>query len=250
MWMFDERGTKIMAALAFAIGMIGAATILGEGLAAGKRGARTVTVRGVAEKEVKADLAIWPIRVRIAANDLAEASKNAESARSKVLAFLAENGIQPGDIASQNLRVDDRQAKDYGQERATFRYLLEYTILVRSSDVDKVQKISQMTDRLVNAGVVLSSQDGGRNGPQFQFTQLNEIKPGMLADATRAAREAASQFATDSSSEVGPIKHANQGLFTINDRDQANHGENAGHSGVSDINKKVRVVVSVDYFLI
>ena len=238
-----------MAAIALSIGLIGCATILAEGISAGKRGERFVSVRGVAEKEVKADLAVWPIQVRVAGNDLAEAGKGADEARQKVLAFLRENSVGADEVASQNVRVEDRQAKDYDQGKATFRYLVEYTILVRSNEVERVQKISQMTDRLVAAGVVLSSQ-GGRSGPQFIFTQLNAVKPGMLADATRAAREAASQFASDSGSNVGPIRRANQGLFTIADRDRTSPGEGDGsYSGLSDINKKVRVVVSVDYVL-
>ncbi|MEA5097801.1 MAG: SIMPL domain-containing protein [Burkholderiaceae bacterium] len=251
MWGFDDRGTKIMAALLVTIGIVGAATILGDGISAGKRGERFVTVRGVAEKDVKADLAIWPIRVRVAGNDLAEANRSADEARQKVLGFLKENGIKPEDVASQNQRVEDRQAKDYDQGKAAFRYLVEYTILLRSSDVDQVQKISQMTDKLVAAGVVLSSQGNWeRNGPQFVFTQLNVIKPGMLAEATRAAREAAGQFETDSGSFVGPIRRASQGLFTITDRDRTSPGEgNGANAGMSDINKKVRVVVTVDYFL-
>lgn len=251
MWNFDDRGTKIMAALMLTIGIIGAAAILGDGISAGKRGERFVTVRGVAEKNVKSDLAIWPIRVRVAGNDLNEANRSADEARKKVLGFLKDNGIKPEDVASQNQRVEDRQARDYDQGKVTFRYLVEYTILVRSNDVEQVQKISQMTDKLVAAGVVLSSQSGGEgNGPQFVFTQLNEIKPGMMAEATRAAREAAGQFESDSGSNVGPIRRASQGLFTITDRDRTSQNDGSGpNSGVSDINKKVRVVVTVDYFL-
>ena len=252
MWMFDDRGTRIMSALALVIGMIGGASILSEGLVSMKKGERYVTVRGVAEKEVKADLAVWPIRVRVAHNDLSEAGKAADEARKKVIAFLSENQIRPEDIASQNQRVEDRQAKDYDQGKAAFRYLVEYTILVRSTEVDKIRQISQMTDKLVAAGVVLSSQGNwDRTGPQFIFTQLNAIKPEMMASATKSAREVASQFAADSGSEVGSIRRASQGLFSIADRDRNAQGEGDGaNGGVSDINKKVRVVVTLDYFIL
>ena len=252
MWMFDDKGTKIMAALALVIGLVASATILGDSLRQMKRGERFVVVRGVAEKEVKADLAVWPIRVRVTGNELAETNKSADEARKKVLAFLKDNGIAPNDIASQNQRVEDRQAKDYDQGKAVFRYVVEYTILVRSTEVDKVRKVSQMTDKLVAAGVVLSSQgEWASNGPQFIFTQLNAIKPDMMASATKSAREVAAQFAADSGSSVGAIRRATQGLFTIADRDKTSQGEGDGAhgAGVSDINKKVRVVVTVDYFI-
>lgn len=251
MWMFDDRGTKIMMALALVIGMIGSASILGEAISGPKRGDRYVTVRGVAEKEVKADLVVWPIRVRIAGNDLTSANQSAEGARKKVLAFLAKHGVKPEDIADQNLRVQDRQAKDYEQTHTALRYVVEYTIQVRSADVDRVKKISQMTDKLVAAGVVLASQGNwDRTGPQFMYTQLNAIKPDMMASATKSAHEVATQFAADSGSNVGAIRRATQGVFSITDRDSASQGNGGvGAASASDVNKKVRVVVTVDYFL-
>ena len=111
-----------------------------------------------------------------------------------------------------------------------------------------------VTDKLVTAGVVLSSQGAWDRGtPQFLFTKLNSIKPAMMADATKAAREAANQFAADSRSRVGSIRRATQGLFTISDRDQSAGGDRVGGegggAGASDPNKRVRVVVTVDYSL-
>jgi len=250
--MWDEKAAMIIAAIAFAVGMIGGTTVLGEAWRDAKKVDRYVTVRGVSEKDVKADLAVWPIRVRVAGNELAEANKSADEARKKVLAFLSDNGVQPEAVASQNQRVEDRQAKDFDQGKAAFRYVVEYTILVRTAEVDKVQKISQMTDKLANAGVVLSSQgNGDHSGPQFMFTQLNAIKPDMMASATKSAREVATQFAEDSGSNLRSIRRASQGLFSINDRDRISAGEGSGGgSGTSDINKKIRVVVTVDYYII
>ena len=249
--MWDEKAAMIIAAIAFAVGVIGGATVLGEAWRDAKKVDRYVTVRGVSEKDVKADLAVWPIRVRVAGNELAEANKSADEARKKVLTFLNDNGVKLENVASQNQRVEDRQAKDYDQGKATYRYLVEYTILVRTTEVDKVQKISQMTDKLASAGVVLSSQGNwDRSGPQFMFTQLNAIKPDMMASATKSAREVATQFAEDSGSNLRSIRRASQGLFSINDRDRTTGTDGSGGgSGTSDINKKIRVVVTVDYYI-
>ncbi|MBX3666476.1 MAG: hypothetical protein KF834_12390, partial [Burkholderiales bacterium] len=105
------------------------------------------------------------------------------------------------------------------------------------------------TDQLVAAGIVLSSQGGwDGNNPQFLFTQLNSVKPAMMADATRAAREAARQFAADSGSAVGSIRRASQGLFTITERDHSAENDGGG-VGAASPNKRIRVVVTVDYFL-
>ena len=170
-----------------------------------------------------------------------------------MLAFLEANGIAASEIVSQSIRVQDRQANDFAQNNPGLRYMVEHTIVVRSGDVAKVKKISQMTDKLVAAGVVLSSQGAwDRSTPQFIFAKLNSIKPAMMAEATKAAREAANQFAADSGSRVGSIRRASQGLFTIADRDQAACGDREGGDGggvASDPNKRVRVVVTVDYLL-
>jgi hypothetical protein len=248
----SDKISALVLAAGISIGLIGGSAILGRAIEESRSSDRFVTVRGLAEKDVTADLAIWPIKVRAAGNSLNEVNRSADEARGKVLEFLEKNGILPDAIASQNVRVQDRQANDYTQNNNALRYIVEYTILIRTKDVEKVQKVSQMTDQLVAAGIVLSSQGGwDGNSPQFLFTQLNAVKPAMMADATKAAREAARQFAADSGSAVGTIRRASQGLFTIADRDQSAGGEGhgGGQAGAPSPNKRIRVVVTIDYFL-
>lgn len=250
--MLSNKISALVLAAGISIGLIAGSAILGRAIEESRNSDRFVTVRGLAEKDVTADLAIWPIKVRAAGNNLNEVNRSADEARGKVLEFLDKNDIKPDAIASQNVRVQDRQANDYTQNNNALRYIVEYTILIRSKDVEKVQKVSQMTDQLVAAGIVLSSQGGwDGNSPQFLFTQLNAVKPAMMADATKAAREAARQFAADSGSAVGSIRRASQGLFTIADRDQSAGGEGngGGQAGAPSPNKRIRVVVTIDYFL-
>jgi hypothetical protein len=250
--MLSNKISALVLAAGISIGLIAGSAILGRAIEASRNSDRFVTVRGLAEKDVTADLAIWPIKVRTAGNNLNEANRSADEARGKVLEFLEKNGIPADAVASQNVRVQDRQANDYNQNNNALRFIVEYTILIRSKDVEKVQKVSQMTDQLVAAGIVLSSQGGwDGNSPQFLFTQLNAVKPAMMADATKAAREAARQFAADSDSAVGTIRRASQGLFTIADRDQSAGGEGngGGQASAPSPNKRIRVVVTIDYFL-
>jgi uncharacterized protein len=229
------------------------AFVLRDGISSIKQSERFVSVRGVAEKDVKADLAIWPLRVRVAGNELAAASAQLDAAQERVVKFLVDNGIAADAISRQNIRVTDKLANDYNDNnKAAMRYALEAVITVRSKEVDKVLKASQQTNQLAAAGIVVSSGGGYDNsGPQFLFTGLNNIKPAMLADATKSAREGASKFAADSGSKVGNIRRATQGLFTINDRDQALDGEGRGgeFGRTSGIDKRVRVVVTVEYTL-
>jgi hypothetical protein len=251
--MLGDRGTSVVLALGLCVGLIGGAVILGRSLQEVRKGDRYVTVKGAAERDVRADLAVWPMKIRVAGSDLAEVGQSLEATRGKVLRFLSEKGFTKEEIGSQSLRVSDRQAADYGQGnmKDMLRYVVEATIVLRSTNVDRVEQVSQMTDELVRAGVVLSAQNDWQSaGPRYIFTQLNAIKPAMLAEATKTARSGAVQFAADSGSTVGPIRRASQGLFSISDRDQAAPGQGeGGPGGEADPNKRVRVVVTVDYLL-
>ncbi len=254
--MVENKKSLAVIVCAILIGILGGAFILGRSIEGMRKADRYVTVKGFAEREMKADLAVWPIKVQIAGNDLAAASKGIESAKNKVTQFLLNNGFTARDIALQDMRVSDKQAREYGPAniKDMLRYVVEATILVRSNNVDKVEKVSRMTDDLVRAGVVLSTKNDWQGaGPRFMFTRLRTIKPQMMAEATRNASAAAMQFARESRSRIGSIRKASQGLFTISDRDEFPSGQVEGGSpytaGTADIYKKIRVVVTVDYFL-
>lgn len=250
--MREDRISALLIALGIGLGLVLAAFVLGRSLGDIRKTERYVTVKGFAEREVKADLAVWPIQLEVAGNAVADVSQQLESTRAKVLAFLQDKGFPPEEITSQDLRVSDRQAKEYGDSRNLLRYIGSATIVVRSKDVNKVQQVSRMTGDLVRAGVVLGAP-GGSQGPQFLYTQLGTVKPSMITDATKNARAAADQFASDSGVKVGAIRRASQGLFSISDRDQAASGDTEGGGRyfprASDPNKRVRVVVTIDYLL-
>jgi hypothetical protein len=250
--MRDERNSSFWLAIGICVGLVVAAAVLGRSLADIRKTERFVTVKGFAERDVKADLAVWPIQLEAAGNAVAEVSQMLETTRAKVLASLKDKGFSAEEITSQDLRVSDRQAREYGDSRNLLRYIGAATIIVRSKDVDKVQQVSRMTGDLVRAGVVLGAP-GGSQGPQFLYTQLSTIKPSMITDATKNARAAADQFASDSGSKVGAIRRASQGLFSITDRDQAVSGDTQDsgryYPRASDPNKRVRVVVTIDYLL-
>jgi uncharacterized protein len=211
---------------------------------------RSISVKGFAEREVKSDLAVWALKVSIPTNDLGSGSVEVENAKNKIIAFLTKNGITNEEISQKEMQVADRKANEYNPDgNISFRYIITKTILVRSPNVDIVFKVSQMTDELVKAGVVMSSQSDWQNtGVSFVYTGLNTIKPAMLAEATRNAKQAAEEFCTESGTELGKLKRATQGLFTIVDRDDVNAQNDGGYStGRKDVFKKVRVVVSVEY---
>ncbi|HEY1270332.1 MAG TPA: SIMPL domain-containing protein [Terriglobales bacterium] len=234
-----------------ALGLVIGCWILGSQIKATRLSDRYVTVRGLVERNVKSDLAIWPLSYKEAGDDLASVYARTESDKKAILQFLEEQGIQPPEIEQGLVRVVDTQANEYGSStRAPHRYIVEQEITVRTSRVDQVAAAAQKTMQLLQKGIVLNSNAG--QGLTYKFNGLNQIKPDMITEATRNARAAADRFASDSGSKVGSIRQANQGVFSILPAGRGSATEDAGEGGYaadSSIMKTVRVVTSVQYYL-
>lgn len=237
----DWVGAAVLAA-----GVVLGGLAIGGGFAKARSADRFVTVKGVSEREVRADLALWPLTIVSADNDLSAAQQRIERGVREVLAFLARNGIDTASVTMQDYRVTDAFTNQYQSPGGiSSRYAIRQTMIVRSESPDTVARASQRVSELVAGGVVFTSgQEYGTGGPSFLFTRLNDVKPEMIAEATAQAREAAEQFAHDSRSELGGIRRANQGVFQILPRNQA-----TGITEESQVAKTVRVVATVDYFL-
>ncbi len=231
--------------LILAAGLVIGSALMGSGFRAGRSTDRFVTVKGVAEREVEADLALWPLQIVTADNDLAVAQTRMNRAVEQTRAFLGENGITDEQLTIQSFRVTDTQAERMGGTVAVNRFIITQTLMVRSEEPRVLQAAAQRVGELVQAGVVLTSgQQYGPGGPTYLFKGLNDLKPAMLAEATGRAREAAVEFAAASGSGVGKIRRANQGVFQILPRDPAQ-----GQQEQNQLFKTVRVVTTVEYLL-
>jgi hypothetical protein len=228
--------------LAFAIVLAGG--LVGRGIVSFRMAERYVSVKGVAERTVTADVGLWPLRWVSTSDALDAAQRKVEADRRVVVAFLARHGLDSTQTELQRLEVVDTQANEYQQARAPSRFIVRMTLMVRTGEPEKIRVASQDIGELVAAGVVLSSGDGYGSGPTYLFTRLNDLKPAMLAEANANARKAAKQFAKESRSKVGGIRRASQGVFEILPRDQA-----PGIMENSQMQKTLRVVSTVDYFL-
>lgn len=233
---------KIIVALILSISAIVSASLISDGLTDLRTGDRYVTVKGVAEREVSADLALWPIRFVATGGSLSEAQDQARDSRNAIMAFLKLQAISDDSVELQSLDVTDTRANPY-QDNSEQKFIINQTLMVRSTDIEKIRQAAQGVSELVDSGVILSS-DYSSGSPTYLFNRLNEIKPEMIAEATASAREAASQFAKDAKTELGDLRRANQGVFQILARDQA-----PGVSQQQQPNKKVRVVSTVEYYL-
>ncbi|MBA3864275.1 MAG: SIMPL domain-containing protein [Erythrobacter sp.] len=218
-----------------AIGMIAGGYLLGDGLLRAKDAERAVTVRGLAERDVTADLATWTISYSASSTNLTEAQAKMRRDTQAIEAFFNDLGF-PADV----LQPTGANVSSYTNEGIT-TYTVRQRLALRTQDIDRAQKAVARQFDLVGRGVFL--EEG--SAMSYTFTKLNSIKPEMVAEATRDARASAQQFAEDSGSSVGKISEATQGYFTIEARD----GE-AGGWGMSDSPyKKVRVVTTVSFTL-
>jgi len=230
------RNTAVLGlCLVLAGGLLGWS--LGTGALRVKSLERTVVVKGLAEREVRADVVIWPIAFSAADNDLGALYGTLEQQSRQIEDALVAAGITAAEITRDAPVVVDKMAQQWGTDKALFRYTATQTVTVYSHEVDKVRATRHTVADLGKAGIVFSG-DEYNNTTEYLFTGLNDIKPAMVEDATRNAREVAEKFATDSQSTLGKIKRARQGQFSINDRDRNNP-----HI------KKVRVVSTVEYYL-
>jgi hypothetical protein len=248
----DSRALSLGGALL--IGLLAGAGValggyfIGKGFYAGRAGERFVSVKGLAERDVKADLALWTVSYTAAGPGVAEANAAIAQDQTLVIAFATAHGfaaaeieVQPTTVTDTFANESDRRAPDAGQ-----RYVIKGGIRIRSGKVDQVLQASQDTGDLVKQGVVLG--ENYPQAPQYFFTRLNDIRPAMLADATHSARSVAEQFAADSHSELGAIRRASQGVFEVTGRDSS--GETGAGDDQGSLEKKVRLVSTIDYFLV
>jgi hypothetical protein len=231
--------SRIIESLLLALGLVAAAGLLGHSVQQLMAQDRSVSVKGLAEREVPADTAIWPIAYGVADSDLPRLYQTLDSKNAEVVAFLKAAGFTDSEIAVSAPSITDRQAQDYGNaELATrLRYTGKSTITVYTRKVDRVRASLSRLGALGKQGIALSTENY-ENRTQFIFTGLNALKPAMIEEATRNARLAAEKFAKDSQSTLGKIRRANQGQFSIEDRDAS-----------TPYIKKLRVVSSVEYSL-
>lgn len=195
---------------------------------------RVVTVKGLAERNVQADHVIWPVTFRVTGNDLSALYEKAQTQSEEIRNFLISQGIKAQDISQGTPSVQDLHADFYGNNLPPERYRMEMAVSVATTDVDTVLKAMVNQSELIQKGVLFTQN----YRTQFSFNGLNSIKPEMVEEATKNARSTAQKFAEDSDSELGKIRRASQGQFSIYDRD----------SNTPYI-KRVRVVTTVEYYL-
>lgn len=227
----------LLLALAIGIGTPLAGYFIGRGFTDARALDRSVSVKGLSERDVPADVAIWPLQLNVADNDLTALVQTIEKQKAMVIEFLTARGFAENEITVGAPTITDKQAQSYGNENVRFRFLGQQVVTVYTKNIEAVRNANRELLELGKVGVVFS-QENYELRTQYLFQGLNEIKPEMVEEATRNARVVAEKFAADSASRLGKLKSAAQGQFTVEDRDSNNP-----HI------KRVRVVSTLEYYL-
>lgn len=227
----------VMAAI-LAVGMYAMGDAVSDGIVRFKKMDRSVTVKGLSEREIMANKVTWSLMYKELGNDPSQMYDLIEQKNTKVLTFLKSSGIKSEDISVNPPVVTDRQADNWSNEIMTYRYKATSVITVTSNEVAKVRELLNKQPELMKQGIALVSNEYDNKTVVYEFTDLNKIKPEMVEEATKNARATAQKFADDSDCDLGEIRSAQQGQFTIDDRD-AN----------TPYVKKLRVVTTIEYSL-
>jgi hypothetical protein len=232
--MSSSRISLVLSAFLIGLGLTAAGYFIGEGISGRSAGRRIISVKGLSEKEVPASVATWTVGYTATGNELGEINRKLAESTKAVLAFLKEAGFAEIDMAVQPPSLHDTSMDEREKDSPPppERYRADQAVLLRTSKVDAIKPALASASNLMVSGVLLS----GKAEPNYIFNQLNEIKPGMIQEATKNARIAAEQFSRDSQTTLGKLRSATQGWFQVENRDAA-----------TPERKIVRVVVDVEY---
>lgn len=229
--------SRIYSGLAVMVGLIVLGAMLPKAVNEYRSYDRTVNVKGLCEKEVAADKVIWPLMYKVMGDNSQLIYDQTDRNTEAIVEFLKSGGIGDDEITVSVPVISDKYANEYGNNDRAYRYIATNVVTVCTAKVDEVLSLMSRQSELLKKGIVIAA-NSWENRVEFKYEGLNEIKPLMIEEATKNARDAAEKFAKDSRSRLGKIKTASQGTITIEDRDS-----NTPHI------KKVRVVSSVTYYL-
>ncbi|MCF0225455.1 MAG: SIMPL domain-containing protein [Fibrobacter sp.] len=228
--------SHIKEAIIFAVGILGLGAFIYNAAIDTKDKERTVTVRGLSERIMPADFVIMPVVFTNAANDLDQLYSSIQANTDSVKNFLIKNGIEENEITVGAPSIEDIENSGY-TGKTKFRYRSTTAVTIATNKIEKVRDFSNRLSEMIKQGVAITTNHW-QFPTSYQYTKLNDIKPEMIEEATKNARNSAIKFAMDSQSKLGKIKKASQGTFSIENRD-----ENSPNI------KKLRVITNIEYYL-
>ena len=227
------KENRLMAAAVIAVGIVCLGWFVKAGIDNFANKDRHVTVKGLAEREVPADKVTWSIGTKVTGNDLPLLYESINQQTDKIKSFLKQNGLDEKEITVNPPTINDLEAREWGENNKSFRYIVSTTITVATGKVEQVNKAIFRQAELLKQGVAIENSNA-----QYDYASFQQMKPEMMAEAIKNAQKTAEQFAEASNARLGGIQTAGQGQFEIDNRD-----ENTPYI------KKLRVVTTITYSL-
>ena len=227
------KENRLVAAALVAVGIICLGWFVKAGIDDFANKDRHVTVKGLAEREVPADKVTWSIGTKVTGNDLPMLYESINLQTDKIKRFLKQNGLDEKEMTVNPPTINDLEAREWGENNKSFRYIVSTTITVATGKVEQVNKAIFRQAELLKQGVAIENSNA-----QYEYASFQQMKPEMMAEAIKNAQKTAEQFAEASNARLGDIQTAGQGQFEIDNRD-----ENTPYI------KKLRVVTTITYAL-
>lgn len=243
----------VVSAIIVSAGIFSAGFCIGKGIYLTRFLNKSITVKGLTERDVKSDLGIWEIDYREIGDNLGDLNKRLQNDQSQIIEFLKKRGFKPEEMALQPIKLEDKLANAYQANNTPAalaqRYILTAGIRVRTEQVDLIQAANQALGNLLELGISIVDSGSISPNPSYYYTKLDAIRPNMMADATKSARLVAEQFAKDSNIQLVGIQKASQGVFQIMGRDTStlNTDWSSNQSAIGSIEKKIRLVTTIEY---
>lgn len=230
--------------LCVALGPAMAGFFIYKGILEAKRSDRYVTAKGLVERVEKADRGIWEVGFKVSGNNITELYQKLSHDSEIISNFIKKEGFEQKEITIGSPRVVDLHTREYGgaESLSPERYLIESTVFVNSQKVDHLNNLSALTGKLISQNVSVS-----RSGARFYLDKFNNLRPQLIADATKNAQEVATGFAKTTGSQLGGIRKANQGSISMTSLDASPNQEQ--DEGIDSLMKKIRVVSTIEFYL-
>lgn len=240
---FRPTGAAAVLGLCIALGPTLAGYFVYKGILEAKMSDRYVTAKGLVERLEKADRGTWEVAFKISGNDLNQLYQKLSQDSETVKNFVKKSGFEESEISIGSPRVTDLHSREYNSgPLPPERYILEYTFFVNSKKVDALNAASGKTGELISQGISLSRSD-----VKFYLDKFNELRPLLIAEATKNAQEIAESFAKTTGSQIGEIRKANQGVIRLTSPDASPNQEY--DEGMNSIMKKIRVVSTLEFYI-
>ncbi len=240
-----EIQSSIILGVIISIGVIVSVWILGDAVRSLSPRTKTIEVKGMAEKKITSDFAIWTGSFSVDCNILTDGYSTIQFQKEKVLTYLESKGIKRNDISISAIVTNIKyQLNENGYPTSNrIGYQLEQRVSISSNNINLITNIANESTELIKEGIEFISYQ-----PNYYYNKLDALKIEMLGEATKDATQRAKVLAENSGGSVGSLAAAYQGVFQITPANSTEISDYGMNDDIS-IEKSIKAVVTLHFFI-